>query len=249
MSDILLTDENVIVVGRLGIGTDTPVSPLQVEGSAEITSTGSGAGFAFADRALPQPGQQPGPRWVWYANGGKAHLYADGHNDLVTVGSNGAVEANSFTSSGSNAGLHFGDRNPLAGGWSWYAQNGKARLSVDPRGDVLDVDSTNGLHVGSLHVDGAVGANSVNATSFHAGLLVSLNQSGLAVADAVGPNRHSVEIRASSILVTSPKASPAPGGPVPGGPQPQLPTETLDLIAEVKALRQEINAIKTKIGA
>ena len=60
-------------------------------------------------------------------------------------------------------------------------------------------------------------------------------------------NQHRVRITASSILVTAPKAGQAPVGPVPGGPQ--LPTETLDLIAEVKALRQEVNALKTKIGA
>jgi len=92
-----------------------------------------------------------------------------------------------------------------------------------------------------------VGANSVNANSFHAGLLVALDQSGLAVGDGVGTNQHRVRITASSILVTAPKAGQAPVGPVPGGPQ--LPTETLDLIAEVKALRQEVNALKTKIGA
>jgi hypothetical protein len=239
MSDILLTDENVVVVGRLGVGTDNPVGPLHADGSSEITSTGSGAGFAFADRT-----PQAGPRWVWYANGGKAHLYADGHNDLVTVGSDGEVEANSFRSGGSNAGFIFRDRNPLAGGWILYAQNGRARLSVDPVGDVLDVDATDGLHVGKLHVDGAVATNSVNANSFHAGLLVSLNQSGLAVADALVP-QHSVRITASSILVASPAPSPAPGGPQ---PSPQHPTETLDLIAEVKALRQEVNALKAKVG-
>jgi hypothetical protein len=38
MSDVLLTDENVVVVGRLGVGTDNPVGVLHADGSSEITA-------------------------------------------------------------------------------------------------------------------------------------------------------------------------------------------------------------------
>jgi hypothetical protein len=182
-SDVKLSDDAVLVDGNLGIGVAIPMRPLHVEGN-EIHSGGTYAGYSFNDRGVAGFSDNPGERWVWYAKKGHAYLWSG--NDLVNVGLNGAVEANSFTSSG--AGFIFSDRNPLAGGWCWYAQNGKARLSVDPVGDVLDVDATNGLHVRRLHVDGAVGANSVNANSFHAGLLVALDQSGLAVGDGVGTN-------------------------------------------------------------
>jgi len=57
MGDVVLKDDNVIVSGKLGVGTENPTSPLHVEGPAEIHSGGLGAGFSFADRhdATRQP--------------------------------------------------------------------------------------------------------------------------------------------------------------------------------------------------
>jgi hypothetical protein len=79
-SDIKLNDNAVVVEGNMGIGTSSPIRPLHVEGM-EIHSGGTGAGFSFADRT--KGGAQ---RWVWYAQDGKARLWAQRvARDIVTV--------------------------------------------------------------------------------------------------------------------------------------------------------------------
>src|SRR3954447_20344087 len=87
MSDIVLNDDDTIqFVGTI-------IGPLQVKGGAEITSTGSGGGFAFTDRD-PRFTQ----RWVWYAQESKARLYADGPGqDRLAVLPDGRIGVGTVT--------------------------------------------------------------------------------------------------------------------------------------------------------
>jgi hypothetical protein len=75
---------------RVGIGTPAPQRRLHVEPS-EIHSGGSGAGFSFGNRLVPETGQPApftenpanGERWVWYADGLDAALWSG--TDMITV--------------------------------------------------------------------------------------------------------------------------------------------------------------------
>jgi hypothetical protein len=76
---------------RVGIGTPTPQRKLHVE-SSEIHSGGSGAGFSFGNRLVPETGlpapftENPanGERWAWFASGTQARLWSG--TDKITVG-------------------------------------------------------------------------------------------------------------------------------------------------------------------
>lgn len=72
----------------IGIGQASPARRFHVEGS-EIHSGGSGAGFSFGDRQSGQFVDKPnkGERWVWYSNGGTAHLWSG--TDKLSVDSKG----------------------------------------------------------------------------------------------------------------------------------------------------------------
>jgi hypothetical protein len=82
-TDIVLTDNSIVLDG------------------AEVQNTGPMAGYAFRDRS--QPNQQ---RWVLYANGGPARLYADSRGgDVVTVDPGGEIRT-----TGPTAGYTLADR-------------------------------------------------------------------------------------------------------------------------------------------
>lgn len=96
-TDIKLTDNSIILEG------------------SEVQNTGPTAGYAFRDRA--KPNQQ---RWVLYANGGPAKLYADSRGgDIVTFDQGGDVRT-----TGPTAGFTFADRTkPEEIFGTWYCSN------------------------------------------------------------------------------------------------------------------------------
>ena len=79
--------------GNVGINNVNPQRSLHVEGS-EVHSGGTIAGFSFANRDAPNNGAYveggaDGQRWVWYAKGQAARLWAAG--DKLVVDKNGNV--------------------------------------------------------------------------------------------------------------------------------------------------------------
>jgi Chaperone of endosialidase len=182
-SDIKLNDNAVIVDGNVGIGTNTPIRKLHVEGS-EVHSGGPVSGFSFADRT-----QGNAQRWVWYAQDIQARLFSQAAaGDLLRVSAIGGFEMNGSVtihgsgsfgigplppalkadtgevhSGGHGSGFSFADRthqtyvpNPQQGErWAWYALDGQARLWSGS--DRLSIHPKNGVRIeGNLQVTGTV---------------------------------------------------------------------------------------------
>lgn len=101
-TDIKLTDNSIILEG------------------SEVQNTGPTAGYAFRDRAKPNE-----QRWVLYANGGPAKLYADSRGgDVVTFDPGGDVRT-----TGTTAGFTFADRTkPAEVSGTWFCSNDGAEL-------------------------------------------------------------------------------------------------------------------------
>jgi hypothetical protein len=78
----VLTEQNVTIV-------DPVATPFEVEGGTEVTSSRSGAGFAFKDRTQ-------GSRWVWYAENGTARLYIEGGGDRMSIDKDATIHAAAF---------------------------------------------------------------------------------------------------------------------------------------------------------
>lgn len=105
-TDIKLTDNSIILEG------------------SEVQNTGPTAGYAFRDRA--KPNQQ---RWVLYANGGPAKLYADSRGgDIVTFDQGGDVRT-----TGPTAGFTCADRaKPAEVFGTWFCNDGIALEFTGP---------------------------------------------------------------------------------------------------------------------
>jgi hypothetical protein len=161
MSDIKLDNNNVILEGNVGIGTNGPRRQLHVEGN-EIHSGGSGAGFSFSDRNKSELINNPsnGERWIWYAQNGQSRLWS-GNDKLsilpsgnVGIGTNNPirklhVEGSEIHSGGSASGFSFDDRTKGNGErWVWYAQEGSAHLFCQKTGrNSLSINNEGDLFV------------------------------------------------------------------------------------------------------
>ncbi len=73
--------------GSVGIGITAPQQVLQVNGTSEILSTGTGAGFKFRDRSSTSSADD----WVWYSTGNVANFFRAGAGNLLSVKTNGNV--------------------------------------------------------------------------------------------------------------------------------------------------------------
>jgi hypothetical protein len=287
--DIKLIDNNIIVEGNLGVGTETPLAVLHVEGS-EIYSSGPVAGFAFADR------HPPNHRWVWYADGGTARLFVDGTGDRLTID-----QAGTLTLSEAKLGVMIGNwqggerlaisatevilSHPSIGGGSFASLTGAHELTIGKGFESVKIDgaklgvitgnwqggerlaiSATEVALGHPSIGGGYLASVTGAHQLTIGkdftsvniegtvhlvsggthtVLAPLPGSGLEIVDRLLPiaEKHSICITATGILVSIPTSESHPD---PSHPQPA--TQTLDLIAEVKALRQEVNALRAKVG-
>ncbi|HEV2425724.1 MAG TPA: hypothetical protein VGZ29_12925 [Terriglobia bacterium] len=148
---------------KIGIGTTAPLQILHVNGSSEILSTGSGAGFKFQDRA-----GGTSPYGVWYSMGSVARFWRSDLNgkggDVLGITSTGNVgigttsptnvlQVNGATpiySTGSGGGLAFQDR---SGGTSpyaqWYSTGDVARFWWSDYGDVLGITTAGRVGIGT----------------------------------------------------------------------------------------------------
>ena len=138
---------SVSETGSIGIGTTDPKRMLHVEGSEVHSGGGPTAGFSFANRDAPNNGAYvengaDGLRWVWYARGQAAHLWAGG--DKLVVDKDGNLNlAGGITFSGNASRRIYGDIRAgvqavvLKGNWD----------ELEVKGRVIDWTGSN-FHIG-----------------------------------------------------------------------------------------------------
>lgn len=136
--DHLMVQKNLVVDGSVGIGTPQPKQALHVNGTSEILSTGSGAGFKFRDRKLGE-----GNDWAWYAQDDVARLWSIKHGNIMRITSDGSVG--------------IGTTSPGA----------KLDVSGTIQGDYLVVNQQNAVgEGGEIRLDGSAGASNIQIDNF-----------------------------------------------------------------------------------
>ncbi|MGV8174348.1 MAG: hypothetical protein ACP5OU_01450 [Methanothrix sp.] len=131
--------------GYVGINNMNPQRSLHIEGS-EVHSGGTLAGFSFANRDAPNKGAfvdsaADGQRWVWYAAGQAAHLWAG--DDKLVVDKEGNLSPSGGITFGNASRRIYGDVRAnsqsvvLKGNWD----------ELEVKGRVIDWTGDN-LHIG-----------------------------------------------------------------------------------------------------
>jgi len=135
--------------GAIGIGTTDPKRILHVEGTEIHSGNANGgySGFSFANRDAPNNGAYvesaaDGQRWVWYAAGQSARLWAAG--DKLSINKNGDMNISGGITLGGSPGCKiYGDGR--AGSNSVILKANWDELEI--KGRVIDWTGSN-LHIG-----------------------------------------------------------------------------------------------------
>ena len=180
--------------GNVGLGTTSPAQVLQVNGTTEILSTGTGAGFKFRMRDGTTDS-------VWYGMGNVSRFFRTDVGDIMSVTSNGngtanvgigtmapaqvlhVNGANEIMSTGTGAGFKFRMRDGTTDS-VWYGMGKVSRFWRSDVGDIMGVTSngngTANVGIGTmapaqvLHVNGA---NEILSTGTGAGFKFRMRDS------------------------------------------------------------------------
>ena len=169
--------------GNVGLGTTSPAQVLQVNGTTEILSTGTGAGFKFRMRDGTTDS-------VWYGMGNVSRFFRTDVGDIMSVTSNGngtanvgigtmapaqvlhVNGANEILSTGTGAGFKFRMRDSTTDS-VWYGRGNVSRFWRSDAGDIIGITSAGSVGIGTMSPAATLEVNgpaqfdaSVTATSF-----------------------------------------------------------------------------------
>ena len=145
--------------GNMGLGTTSPAQVLQVNGSSEILSTGTGAGYKFRMRDGTTDS-------VWYGMGNVSRFFRTDLGDVISIANNGKGVANvgigtiaptqvlqvngpnEILSTGSGAGFKFQMRDGKTTS-VWYGSGNVSRFWRSDYGDVIGITSAGRVGIGT----------------------------------------------------------------------------------------------------
>jgi hypothetical protein len=145
--------------GNMGLGTTSPQQVLHVNGTSEILSTGTGAGFKFQMRDSKTTS-------VWYGTGNVSRFYRSDVGDILGITSNGNGTANvgigtiapaqvlhvngvnEILSTGTGAGFKFQMRDGKTTS-VWYGSGNVSRFWRSDYGDIIGITSAGSVGIGT----------------------------------------------------------------------------------------------------